>query len=87
MKRCLFLVSMVFLGLMLTCSSRSNRVATKNFVDDDSLSQLIALSKLKAERIGDQAIATGKPTADLEKYAGAPYKPSFNEDPAIPVQC
>lgn len=87
MKRFLLLVSAVFLGLMLTCSYQSNRVATKNVADDDRMSQLIALTKLEAERIGYQKIAAGMPPADFEKYAGALYKPSFNEDPAIPVQC
>jgi hypothetical protein len=87
MRRCLILVSVVFLGLMPTCSSQSNRVATKNVANDDSMSQLIAQTKLEAERIGYQAITAGQPPPDFEKHAGAPYKPSFNEDPAIPVQC
>ncbi|MGD9280295.1 MAG: hypothetical protein PVF60_05360 [Desulfobacterales bacterium] len=86
MKHGLMLVSLVFLGLLLTCSSQSNRVATKN-VADDSLSQLIALTELEAERIGYLAITGGQSPADFKKYAGALYKPSFNEDPAIPVQC
>jgi hypothetical protein len=86
MKRCLMLVSLVFLGLMLTCSSQSNRAHSKNAADD-SLSQLIAHTELEAERIGYQEITDGQPPADFEKYAGALYKPSFNEDPAIPVQC
>ncbi|MGD9175516.1 MAG: hypothetical protein PVF29_15245, partial [Desulfobacterales bacterium] len=85
MKRCLLLVSVVFLGLMLTCSSQSNRMTTKNIADDDSMSQLIAHTKLEAERIGYQEITARQPPADFEKYAGALYKPSFNEDPAIPV--
>jgi hypothetical protein len=86
MKRCLMLVSVMILGLMLTCSSQSNRVATKN-VADDSMSQLITSTELEAERIGYQEITARQPPADFEKYTGALYKPSFNEDPAIPVQC
>jgi len=49
MKGCLLLVSVVFLGLMLTCSPQSNRVVTKNVADDDSMSQLIAHTQLEAE--------------------------------------
>lgn len=87
MKRCLKPVFLVLLGLVLTCSSQSDRVDSKKVADDAGLSLLITHTKLEAERIGYQAIAAGQAPAEFEKYAGAPYKPSFNEDPAIPVQC
>lgn len=77
----------VFLALVPACSSQSDWATSKKFGDDDQLSLLIAHTELEAERIGYHAIASGQAHADFEKYSGAPYNPSFNEDPAIPAQC
>lgn len=51
------------------------------------LKEIKKKTKLKAEIISYKHIAEGKGVQGFETQAGAKYKPSFNEDPAIPVQC
>lgn len=42
---------------------------------------------LKAEYISYETFSKGIAPRDYKKHAGAAYKPSYNEDSAIPVQC
>ncbi|MDW7761340.1 MAG: hypothetical protein SCM96_11995 [Acidobacteriota bacterium] len=42
---------------------------------------------MKAELISTAEFRQGRAPKDFVKRAGADYKPSFNEDPAIPAQC
>ncbi len=42
---------------------------------------------LQAEIISYENIVKGVAPPDFEKHTGAAYKPSHNEDPAIPAQC
>lgn len=42
---------------------------------------------LPAETLSYEAIASGLAPARFQERTGATYKPSYNEDPAIPVQC
>lgn len=51
------------------------------------LKELKEATKLEADIISYEHIAEGSGIADFEAHTGAEYKPSFNEDPAIPVQC
>jgi hypothetical protein len=45
------------------------------------------VTALKAELINLSYIAAGKGPAGFRQLSGADYMPSYNEDPAIPVQC
>lgn len=44
-------------------------------------------TELSAELIDLSYIAAGKGPVEFRQLSGADYKPSYNEDPAIPVQC
>jgi hypothetical protein len=42
---------------------------------------------LRPETISGELFFSGAAPREFKKIAGADYKPSFNEDPAIPAQC
>ncbi|KPK37770.1 MAG: hypothetical protein AMJ69_10400 [Gammaproteobacteria bacterium SG8_47] len=48
---------------------------------------VVAATGLRGELIHLSYIAAGRAPAGFRQLAGADYKPSHNEDPAIPVQC
>lgn len=56
-------------------------------ISDPDLTGLREATGLTGERLFFTAFTEGQPPKGFADSAGAAYKPSFNEDPAIPVQC
>ncbi len=77
------LALIITLVFFISCSSQEK--ARK--VEDSFLAAFEKETGLKASHISYENIIKGEAPADFEKLARAPYKPSYNEDPAIPVQC
>jgi len=80
MKKIVIFVSILVFGGMVAC--RSEAPATDNRLED-----LMRATDLTAEVITYENIVKGIAPPDFMEKAGAPYKPSYNEDPAIPAQC
>lgn len=59
---------------------------TKETIGDE-LKKIEQVTGLKAESISYENIVKGIGPADFLARSGAAYKPSHNEDPAIPAQC
>ena len=53
----------------------------------DRLARFRAATGLRGTLISYGPIIAGEAPADFEQITGSPYKPSRNEDPAIPPQC
>ncbi|MBN1273130.1 MAG: hypothetical protein JXB26_12745 [Candidatus Aminicenantes bacterium] len=56
-------------------------------VSEDETAAFEKATGLSAEVIFFENISAGIAPVDFEAHTGAVYKPSYNEDPAIPVQC
>ena len=55
--------------------------------EEAELNELREATGLDAEYISFEGFRKGTVPREFESRTGAPYKPSRNEDPAIPVQC
>jgi len=73
-----FLIIVTFWGCQKT---------EKKAVEKDELAQLEEMTGLKAESISYEPIIKGISPPRFRERTGADYKPSRNEDPAIPAQC
>ncbi len=71
---------LVFVSLgFITCGRLSH-------IENETIKALKAKG-LVAEIVSAESFYKGIPPANFEKVAGAPYKPSYNDEPEIPAQC
>ena len=70
-----------------TCGILYGYTQESKSVDKEGLRELVKATGLEAEQIDYTRIAQGFGPPGFERRTGARYKPSYNEDPAIPVQC
>jgi hypothetical protein len=78
------------LGALAWCVPAQGHEATAHGESGESeavLEQLAELTGLRAGPIDISGIAKGEGPPQFQAHAGAPYKPSRNEDPSIPAQC
>ena len=82
MRKIVFLLFYVFIfsAFIFDCSKIDK-------IQQAELIRLVEHSGLEAELISLNKIGEGKSVEQFLKYTGAEYKPSYNEDPAIPAQC
>jgi hypothetical protein len=73
---------------IILCSLHSCKRAEKDDEADSAyLAEYEEMTGLKAESISFENFKKGIETPDFQKHTGAPYKPSYNEEPTIPAQC
>jgi len=80
MRRIIFCASVMILGGMICCGPAEPPV-------DSRLEEFAYVAGLEADIIPYENIAKGIAPTEFREKTGAPYKPSYNEDPAIPPQC
>ena len=76
-------ILIISLFFNLSCSRKDTEVDYFTALQQ----QVEAQTKLAANIISYENIVKGKGPAGYGEMSGAPYKPSYNEDPAIPAQC
>lgn len=76
--------------ILCACSTRgvpSTKADAQSLEEEAEVKALQRAVGLQVERISFARIAEGAAPVDYHARTGADYKPSYNEDPAIPVQC
>ncbi len=81
----LFTLSIILI-VFLSCLSCSGTGEPRN-EKTDLLSEFEKETGLQEEYVSYEHIIKGTVPANFLKYAFADYKPSYNEDPSIPIQC
>jgi len=77
----IILVLLLFLNF---CAKKAEKPQEEDLT---YLSEYEKVTGLKAEYISYENFINGIEPPNYQEHTGAPYKPSYNEDPAIPAQC
>lgn len=85
-KSTVFSVSIILILLLFLnfCTKKAEKPQKEEL---DYLAEYEKIIGLKAEYISYENFQKGIEPPDYQQRTGAPYKPSYNEDPAIPAQC
>ncbi len=73
----------IVIGLLVASFIMCGRLSTN---DNGTMAELRAFG-LSPELISAEDFLLGKAPSNFEQRTGAPYKPSYNEEPSIPPQC
>jgi hypothetical protein len=73
--------------ILLLLTGIAYTTCSRLFVVENEWMEALKAKGLKPEIISAEAFFLGIAPAGFEEIAGASYKPSFNEEPAIPAQC
>lgn len=79
-----FYALVILIIIVAVCGCRKTE---QTAIEKDELAQLEGITGLKVEYISYENIIKGVSPPRFQQQTGAEYKPSRNEDPAIPAQC